>query len=415
MVRNDCNGRSTASLASSLSAMRTPGAMRIGIVGGGPAGLVAALAARQQGFEATVFEQASDFRRVGGGIALQSNGMRVLDALGVLPALRPRLRPFRVVTIERAGRGPLLRLDFSRITVPHNEAAMLLRYELQETLRMAVQQAGVPVRFDSRCVRVAGPEVHLADGAAHAFDVVIAADGIHSAVRTSLGLRARTRAVGEAALRGVAEIALQSGEVRELWGADGRLFGIGPLPGERTYFYCSAPRGRWQETLAGGLSAWIESWRPFGPEAPALLRAVPDWSRVSYDELREVRVPSWYRGPVFLIGDAAHAMTPNLGQGANSAMVDALVLVRLLAETPVLADAGRRYEAVRRRFVTTTQRASRLGGSMPRWRSPLARVVVDGALRLQNRVGWLTRPMLTLGAGYNRREERYLAAAPARR
>src|SRR4029077_5924988 len=109
---------------------------------------------------------------------------------------------------------------------------------------------------------------------------------------------------------------------------------------------------------------WIDGWRAVSPEAAEILGAVPDWSQVSYDELQEVTVRRWWSGGCFLLGDAAHAMAPNLGQGANSAMVDALVLVRLLHETLGGGGSpravGRRYEAVRRPFVRRVQSASRV-------------------------------------------------------
>ena len=139
--------------------------------------------------------------------------------------------------------------------------------------------------------------------------------------------------------------------MREIWLDDGRLFGIAPLAQGRTYFYCSAPYGQWHET-ARDVRAMDRRLARRAPRSGEILGAVPDWTRVSYDELREVTVRRWWRGGCFLLGDAAHAMAPNLGQGANSAMVDALVLVRLLYAALDSGgshdEAGRRYEAVRR-------------------------------------------------------------------
>jgi 2-polyprenyl-6-methoxyphenol hydroxylase-like FAD-dependent oxidoreductase len=144
-------------------------------------------------------------------------------------------------------------------------------------------------------------------------------------------LRTLEKSAGDAYLRGVSECECDNAEVREIWGADGRRFGIAPLPEQRTYFYCWAPRGRWQQLRSEDLAAWIDGWRLYGPVVSNVLHHVRDWTDVNYDEPEQVRVTPWSSGRTFLIGDAAHAMTSNYGQGANAAMVDAVVLTTLLA------------------------------------------------------------------------------------
>jgi 2-polyprenyl-6-methoxyphenol hydroxylase-like FAD-dependent oxidoreductase len=387
--------------------------VRLGIVGAGPAGLTAALAARALGLAPVLFEQAVDFRRVGGGIAIQPNGLRALEALGLLDGLRPRMQAVEGVVVERADGVMLSRFDYGSLALPRRQLAIIARADLQEHLAAAGIQRGVPVHFNHRCVAVsraaAATVLRFANGAEHECDVVIAADGLGSTVRKLLGLRARVRALGWGALRGTVELKCPASLIREIWGPDGRLFGIAPLPRARTYFYCSAPVGRWPAILNGGLPDWIASWHAYGPDVLAILRAVTDWRAVNYDEIREVRVRRWYRGPAFLIGDAAHAMTPNWGQGANSAMVDGLVIVHLLARARGgLETVGPQYEAVRRRFVALLQTGSRMAGVLPTWTSPAARWARDAFLRTQDRISWSKRRTLALVVGHNPREEEYL-------
>ena len=194
-------------------------------------------------------------------------------------------------------------------------------------------------------------------------------------------------------------------------GLDGRRFGICPLPRERVYFYCTAPLGKWQGTVRDHLEEWIEGWRGFGPEVLAVLRAVPDWERVLYDELHEVVLNRWYRVPAFIVGDAAHAMTPNLGQGANCAMVDALVLMRLLARAlksgESLDAVGRTYESLRRPFVTRIQREARRLGVLAGWSAAPARLLRNAILSLAPMAGPLMRRSMLVTAGYNPAEEPY--------
>jgi len=194
---------------------------------------------------------------------------------------------------------------------------------------------------------------------------------------------------------------------RELWLPDGRRFGVAPLPGRRTYFYCSVPPGRWPEIRAHGLGEWIESWRPHVPDAVDLLGAVADWDAVSYDELQDVALGRWWRGRGFVVGDAAHAMTPDLGQGANSAMVDGLVLMRLVAAGGSAGEIGRRYQRLRRRFVRRLQLASRQIGRLASWSSPAGRLA-RRALLAPARLAPLARRGALLAAGWRRAEEPYL-------
>jgi 2-polyprenyl-6-methoxyphenol hydroxylase-like FAD-dependent oxidoreductase len=390
--------------------------MNIAVIGAGPAGLAAALAARKTGFDVVVFEQAPDFRRIGGGILIHSNGLRVFDALGILDGFEGVMRPIRRLQAIVPPARIVGDIDYAALAIPQNRCAVTMRYELQEYLLECARSAGIEVRFG---YRLSGLE-RGQRGAALRFDgkdphhaaVVLACDGINSVAREAAGLSGRKRPIGEAYLRAIAHREAQAEVIRELWGADGRRFGICPMTRGRTYIFCSVAPGRWDEIRAGGLGEWIDSWRPFGGEVVELLLAVPDWERASYDELHELHLDRWVAPPVFVIGDAAHAMTPNLGQGANCAMVDALVAVRLLAEArdggDTIEHAGARYESIRKRFVTRVQTAARQMGAAAAFASPAARTLRNTLLSAMSRVGPLMRRSALLGAGYNPVERDYL-------
>src|SRR5215207_989818 len=391
------------------------------IVGAGPAGLTAALALRRLGLEVTVMEQAHDYRRVGGGIVLHDNGQRVLRALGLLDSFRPHLQPCPVIAAELCGGRVLGAVDFDRFFPPlHHLPAVVLRYQLQEHLLAAAQACGVEVRFGHRVVAASAAGdvavLRLADGASERAGIVLACDGAGSATGASLRLPARRRRLRRAYLRGVADIGWPQPQIRELWYPDGRIFGTAPLPGARTYFYCTAPLGRWPQTLQGGLDQWITSWAGCDPKPRAVLAAVRDWSRVDYDEPLEVQARNWSRPPVFLVGDAAHAMTPYLGQGANSALVDALVLSRLLARElrgrGDLEAVGRRYVAIRGRFTRLLQISSRRQGNLATSHRAPARWLRDRLLPVFAGTGWIQRRSAMVTAGYNRAEQELLSLGP---
>lgn len=394
----------------------TPRHLTVAVVGAGPAGLTFALAARQAGLFPEVFEQAPDFRRVGGGLLLHGNGRRALQALGLEAAFRSLLRPVNRLEIVLVERGRVFVQDLSAQPPPHHQAAVVMRYALQETLLAAVRDAEVPVHFGRRLaaldLEAGAPVLRFEDGLEVEAEVVIGADGVRSRVRESLGLAARLSQVGQAYLRGIAEAPPPTETAREYLGPDGRRFGLAPLPGDLTYFYCTAPLGRWDEVRREGLAEWIEGWRPFGEEVIDTLRAVPDWEAANYDEIREVRLHRWCRPPVFLVGDAAHAMTPDLGQGANSAMVDAVVLARLLAQAGRLEmgleEVAHRYEQARRSFVWQVQRLSRQTGRLFSASSPLGRQLLFLSLVLGERLPALRRRSLDLATGRNPAEAAYL-------
>lgn len=389
--------------------------MRIAIIGAGPAGLVAALAGKQLGMDVRIFEQAADFRRVGGGLMLHRNGLQVLEAIGLIDTLQSDIRATQQLMLLSADGRELSRSDLRELPGPNNEAAVILRGRLQERLWSAAQRTGVPVEFGRRLTGIhrttAGAVMHFANDDSEETDVIVAADGMHSIGRESTGLPYQQMEVGEAYLRGVACRGTRNEAVREFWSNDGRRFGICPLPGEETYFFCTAPRGQWHSMVKRPLDPWIDSWADFGPEVLDLLHAVTDWSQVNYSELHEIRMARWHRPPVFLVGDAAHAMTPNLGQGANQAMVDSLVLMKLLqkADRPgELAQVAQRHETIRIRFATKIQKTARRIGQLAQLRSRPARLVRNKLLALGSVLPFARRSFLHAMAGYHPAEQSYL-------
>jgi 2-polyprenyl-6-methoxyphenol hydroxylase-like FAD-dependent oxidoreductase len=392
----------------------------IAVIGGGPAGLAAALTAHRLGFAVTLFEQAPSFEHIGGGILLHSNGLRALEALDLLDSLLPVLRCSQQMRLECAGGRVLASLDYRTLPTPPHFGAALMRYTLQDHLCAAMVRAGISLRYAHTLtdIRQAKDSVHLffTNGFEGEFDLVIGADGIHSAVRRLSGLGGEERLLPTPWLRGTAPLATQDDAIREIWGDDGRAFGILPLLGDETHLFCEAPPAEeWARLCQDkeALAAWVESWSPWGEEVQNLVHSVPDWSRVYWSRPGLVRLPHWHDGRVFLIGDAAHALPPNMGQGANTAMVDALVLVRLLAETESLAIAGQRYEAIRRFTVGRTQIAAQGLSLLAHQKTPFTRVLRNGLLASHSRIPPLFRETVALTAGYHRADAPYLRPLPA--
>jgi len=391
---------------------------QIAVVGAGPAGLVAALAAQKLGFDVQVFEQAADFAEVGGGVMIHSNGQRVLAALDLLESFRPQMVAVTRGIIQGERDKVLAEIDFAELEIPHNRVAVVWRYQLQEHLLKAAREKGIEVKFNYRLenLQTEADETFLCfenDEKIRA-DIVIAADGTNSRTREASDIKFEKIPIGEGWIRGASDVHLSNQAFKEIWGDDGRRFGIGPLTENKTYFYARVPLGEWEAIRGKRLEEWIESWRDFGADAIKILRGVRDWQKINYSELYEIHAKEWAKPPVFLVGDAAHAMTPNVGQGANSAMVDALVLLQMLKRAKEndgnLTKVGRDYTNLRRPFVEKIQNTARQYGALAAKTSAAAHLARNLLFTVSRNLGFLRRRNLLISAGYNPAENKYLDA-----
>jgi 2-polyprenyl-6-methoxyphenol hydroxylase-like FAD-dependent oxidoreductase len=347
--------------------------MKAIIAGGGIGGLAAALALVRHGWDVEVLERAPAFAEVGAGLSLWSNGLRALDALGVGAQVRGRAVLGGEAGIQDATGRWLSRTDTAALERRFGPVAMIHRADLLEVLRSAVPadslRHGVTVRNVS-----SGATVAHSGGESRA-DLIVGADGIRSTVRASVWPDAPApRYVGYTAWRMVTP-PVQVDGFSESWGS-GERFGYAPLPDGRVYCFAvaNAREGDPGHGLAG-LRARFSGWHD---PIPALLdAAAPD--AVLHDDLYELPpLRTYTAGQVVLVGDAAHAMTPDLGQGACQALEDAVVLAAALDGPGGLAAYDR---ARRRRTQMITLRSHRVGVAA-QWESPVAVRLRNTALRL---------------------------------
>jgi salicylate hydroxylase len=182
----------------------------IAIVGGGPAGLTAAIACGKLGLDVTVYEQTNIPQRVSGGVLLHSNGQRVLHALGLLTSFEEHMCRTPLLIAERPGGKRIGTFHYSRLNIPFNTGAVVMRHSLQEHLLDAAIRAGAQMQFGHRCVGLSetpdGVRLKFQDGREVTHRVVVACDGVHSAVRPSVDIPVHKVNLQEAWVRGVAEI-----------------------------------------------------------------------------------------------------------------------------------------------------------------------------------------------------------------
>jgi 2-polyprenyl-6-methoxyphenol hydroxylase-like FAD-dependent oxidoreductase len=346
--------------------------MKAIIVGGGIGGMAAAVALTRSGWQVEVLEQAGEFGEVGAGLSVWPNALRALDALDLGAPVRERALLAAQAGIKDASGRWLAHTDTAELERRYGPVAMVHRADLLDVLRAAVPAEALRPGVVAHAARPDGTVAHSAGESAA--DLVVGADGIHSAVRRSLWPEAPTPRYAAYTSWRMITAPMRVREGVETWGR-GERFGFAPLPDGRVYCFAAmnASEGAADEDLAG-LRRRFGGWHD---PIPALLDAV-DEEAVRHDDLYELPpLGSYVAGKVALVGDAAHAMTPNLGQGACQAIEDAVVLADALGTGGLQT-----YDRTRRRRTQMIARRSRLIGAVAQWSSPLAVTLRDTAVRL---------------------------------
>lgn len=351
------------------------------IAGAGIGGLALGLVLRRAGLPVAIYEKAPALRPVGWGLQLAPNGMRALRDLGLFEAaaaggqvirggriLTPRGRVLKAITFEE--------LD-AKVGAP---TVAINRGKLHQLLLAAFGEQDLHVGQAATGFTVRGDHVllHLEDGTSVEGHALIGADGVHSAIRKQQLGDTPPRYAGYTAWRGLSPHAdlVPAGEGGFVLG-QGHRFGFAPLGDGNIYWFATyhAKAGEPlpddpHALLAGRFGDWAHP-------VPHLIASTPLDAILRTDIYDRDPTQGWSRGRVTLLGDAAHPMTPDLGQGACQALEDAVVLGRLLAGDQPVEAALQAYEA--RRFARTREvvMMSRRMGWVEQVENPLVRWLRD--------------------------------------
>ena len=366
------------------------GSERILVAGGGIGGLTAAIALRRAGFEVVVFERAAALDAVGAGLLLAANAVKALGKLGLSDALREIGVPAAVGSILSRRGEVLLELNVADLRKRVGaDTSAVHRADLQEMLLREVDEAGATVwtgkelvGFEQTCD---GVHAFFADETEERGAVLVGADGLRSRVRGRLFGDERPRYAGYTSWRGVAPESelVPVGGGFESWGR-GRRFGCAHVGGGRVYWFATrnAPEGG-DDGLAGSRATLLEAFRGWHEPVEPLIRATEEDAILRTDIYdRDPLGKIWGEGRTTLLGDAAHPMTPNLGQGACQAIEDTVVLARCLRESGECAGALRRYEALRSDRTAAIVRSSRRIGWVGQLENPFLCRLRERALKL---------------------------------
>ena len=362
--------------------------LKVIVIGAGMGGLTTAIAMQKAGYEVEVYERVRELRPAGAGISLWSNGVKVLNQLGLGPKIAKIGGPMEQMAYYSKSGHQLTRFSLAPLIERVGQSPYpVTRTELQQMLLDAV--GAEKVHLNKRCVEIEQTEetatAIFEDGDRATGDLVVGADGTHSVVRTyvlgqnqtgqsSLGQMPERRYVGYVNWNGLVPVSedLAPANSWDMYVGDGQRASVMPVGGDRFYFFLDVPLPKgtpnhpdnYRQELLAHFSGWA------APVQTLIERLEP--AKTSRVEIHDIEpLESLVNGRVALIGDAAHSTAPDLGQGGCQAMEDAWVLANYLRTTNLsVSDALKRYEDSRRERVAKIVLGARKRANMTHGKDP---------------------------------------------
>ncbi len=349
--------------------------MKIAIIGGGITGLTTALALHKLGIKSTVYEQAEAFSEIGAGIWLQPNAVKILDWLGIKDKMLEKGVELKRVDIAHSNLQPVKKLKNELLQDEQgNRTIAIHRGRLQQVLFDEFSQYGqieLGKKYTSQSTENNKIQINFSEHQIQA-DMVLGADGIHSQVRQHLFPDSEIRRTGQICWRGISKFKLPESLMytgRESWGHK-RRFGFSNLSDDEVYWFAV-------HTIDGGNYKtdvkYIQSL--FTDFAPIVNEIIGHVGFVHTAEITDLkRLKTWSKGNTCLLGDAAHATTPNMGQGACQGIEDAYYISNLLAQNNLSQETFKIFEQKRRTKVDYIVNNSWRFGKMAH--SPIAQPII---------------------------------------
>jgi 2-polyprenyl-6-methoxyphenol hydroxylase-like FAD-dependent oxidoreductase len=362
---------------------------RAAIVGGGIGGLTTAIALRKIGFEVEVYERSTELQEVGSGMSLWPNAVRSLEQIdsGVLSRFKTNGRSLRRLLLKEASGNLIKTVHLSRMDL---SGIAVHRAELQSSLAEAIPASSIHFNrtFQRLENRASSVVLHFEDGTSTEVDLVVGCDGIRSAVRKSFNQECELTIRPYSVWRGMVRINPanelgylgldRDGDFSESHGP-GRRFGILRLGPGRIHWYAVANDSLRQSDLSESATV-LRLFSTWHAPIPELISSAESIIRSKVQD--RLSFLSWTKGRVATLGDAAHPISPNFGQGACLAIEDAVVLAACLKETSEIPGALRRYEKSRYRRCLEVLLTSREVGRLAQLENPALVRVREQFLRL---------------------------------
>jgi 2-polyprenyl-6-methoxyphenol hydroxylase-like FAD-dependent oxidoreductase len=349
------------------------------IVGGGIGGLTTAIALQQRGIEAHVYEAAPEIHAVGAGIWVAPNALTVFRRLGFLDKVLSGGFSVKSSCISDTTGRVIQRFSPAEMGTSGLPLVPIHRAVLQEIL--LAQLAPGTLHLGKRCSFVEqgenGVKVSFEDSSTAIGDILIGADGIRSVVRTALFGDVNYRYSGQTCWRSIVNYSMPNVQAAtEMWSTKpGVRLGYSHVSAKQVYFYATAcaPHGS-KDALGTVKSHLAEIYSDFPLYLREMLSAAEESQIIRNDIWDFAPIPSWHEGRVVLVGDAAHATTPNMGQGGCQAVEDGFALAEALSLEASLEAVFKRYEAMRMKKAQYVVNTSYQIGKLTNWGGAKARL-----------------------------------------
>lgn len=364
--------------------------MKFIITGGGICGLCTAVILQKQGFEVEIYEAAPAIKAVGAGLVLSTNAIKALKSMGIADIILTKANLLDSFDIVLSNGKTLMNTDAKSLSTKYESIgnATIHRAELHQTLldilgttiKMFTGKKGQTVQQDKN-----GITLEFTDGSKATGDYLIACDGINSAIRQQLLPKSLPRYAGYTCWRSVIEHDGQfdGKNATETWGKMGR-FGVVPLTNNRIYWFAclNTPKSR-DEKMANFKVADLKNYfKNYHHPIPQLLDLTKD-TQLLWNDIEDIRpIKKFAFDRILLAGDAAHATTPNMGQGACQAIEDAAVLAKYLKKDLSIEQAFKAFEKQRIPRTTKIVNTSWTFGKLAQATNPILTSFRNFALKM---------------------------------
>lgn len=320
---------------------------QIAIIGAGIGGLTSALAFKQKGFNVTLYESAAEIKPVGAGIGIANNAMQIFKKLNIHEKIENAGVKVSYMNITDHQLQSLSIIDLNEFEVKYGVCNISIHRAVLQNI-LAEEIGFENIKLSKRLLKIEQNEnvkLIFEDGSIETADVVIAADGIKSVVRNQLFDQSQIRDTNQICWRGVSKISLPkdyNNKAVEAWGK-GKRFGFVQINNQNTYWYAVV-----NESLINQQEDSLENlFKDFNADVLDIISNTSDDTFIKNRIIDLKPINKWYNKNVCLLGDAAHATTPNLGQGACQAIEDAYALAQVYNPNKPIETVFEEYQKVR--------------------------------------------------------------------